>query len=686
MTVADPVRSMQTIHEAVSGSKSMTAEVLWSIPRVGGPAVSPDQPVVAVPVTTYAEEDGKATTRIWLVETQSGDARPITTDEASSTSPVFSPGGSRLAFLRPKSLEEGKDPVSQIWILPLEGGEAVCVTEMPLGCLKPIWMPDGDGLIFAAWLHRDHLTVEGTREAMEDAKPSRIHVTEDRFYRFWDRWLTDARIPHIFHLDLESGALTDLTPDSTLSFDLMDPGSEYDIAPDGSWVVFAGSDLSDDSRGYIRWDVFRVPIEGGTPECLTPDNPAHSARPRFSPDGAGIVYGRSEDPEYYADRMRLWWIDTEDGAHSPVLTEWDRNPGGWTFNATGDLYFHADDVGRYRLYVLPASDLLPGTDDEPETEPTALTSQANAMSAAPAADGHVFFSRMSLSEPPEVWRAGIRGGEPVRLTFFTQEVMEDVALGEVRDLRYAGADDHEIQSFVLLPPGYEEGTRYPVLHMVHGGPHGILGDYWHWRWHAQTVAAQGYVVAVPQFHGSTSYGTDFAKVIQGALGEKPLEDTMKGVDALIELGIADEAKMAIGGGSYGGFLTCWATTQTDRFACAINHAGVFDSQLQWGCDYTYGMHRQQGSTPFEDQSVIDANDAGRHTKGMNTPMLVLHGERDFRVPYYHAIECYNLLKAKGVPARLVFFQDENHWVLKRDNSLLWYDEVMTWMDRWLKSE
>jgi dipeptidyl aminopeptidase/acylaminoacyl peptidase len=381
------------------------------------------------------------------------------------------------------------------------------------------------------------------------------------------------------------------------------------------------------------------------------------------------------DPFFYADRVRLMRYERSGRTHGALLDTWDLSPTHWEFAADGTLLIEAEENGRVSAFALGKGD----------TVPRRLVEGGSIAGLAPAAGNRVHFTLQNLSLPPEVHVAPVTGGTPERLTRFTDTALAKVSLGEVREMQFEGAYGETVQMFVVLPPGYQPGRKYPLVQVVHGGPHGISADAFHFRWNGQAFAAPGYVAALVNFQGSTSWGQNFAQRIQGAWGDRPFDDVMKATDALIASGLVDEARMAAAGGSYGGYMASWIEGHTDRFKCIVNHAGVYDLLSQYASDVTQGRAQSMGGEPWEGIEVIDRWNPARFASGFTTPMLVLHGEKDYRVPVTQGLECYGVLKAKGVPARLVYFPDENHWVLKPANSMLWYREVLGWIDRWLRA-
>lgn len=643
-------------------SKVIEPTDLWAVTRVGAASTAPNGRGV-FPVTTYDKDTDEGLTQIYSLPEQAALTRGI-----SASSPTINRAGNRIAFLR----KVGE--VAQVHVMAIDGGEAEPITTFPLGADGMQWLPDGSGLIVGARVYGpDPGRTESVVQERSESKVT-ARSTEATFYRHWDTWLTDEYVTHLFHVT-NDGIETDLTPTLMALMALPSNGvvtDNFDISPDGQQVVFSAALMAYEPLPRPRYELWSVPTAGGSIVAMTPDNPGDDVQPVFLPDGR-IVFGASTEMDYYGTPVYLTILDS--GVQIRLAEGWDLSPSSWIAVPDGDhILAVAESSVRTNAYLVPLDGALPR-----------LFVADGSIGSPAGTDDHVYLLRQTLSHPPEIVKADWPTGEIETVTSFNASLVESLNLGRVEDTTFAGAGGADVQMFIVYPPDFDERRQYPLVHMIHGGPHGSFGDVWHQRWNAHAFAAPGYVVALVNFHGSSSFGHTFTSSISGAWGDLPTADIMAATDVLVDRGFIDADRMAITGGSYGGYLTTWLATQTNRFACAIAHAAVTNLAAMYATDWTTGLGRAAGAEPWEDPIRNARWSPSAHYAGYETPTLVIHGERDYRVPVGQGLELYGVLKAKGVDARLVYFPDENHWILKPNNSIYWYSEVHAWLARYLGS-
>jgi dipeptidyl aminopeptidase/acylaminoacyl peptidase len=552
-----------------------------------------------------------------------------------------------------------------------DGGEPEAITDFPLGVTGMRWFPDGRRLVVIADLFAEALTIDATRHLLDERKAQKTsaRTTENAVFRYWDRWLTEGRFPHLFVVEPGREPI-DLTPNSArwMKWDNTDdPTDDVAVSPDGREVAVC-FDVSTPPHRDLRWSLFAIDVDSRDERHLTPDGTGHASGPRYSADGRFLIYGETIDRHFYSDRVRLMRRTRIDGATVELTEGWDRSPASWRVGAS-DVVLVAEDEGRQPLWRLS----LAGG------EPERLTDEGTFAGPVTLSDGRIVATHNSLIAPPEL--AVLDGGAHDRLTFFTREALDGVDLPTRQEFRFEGARGDTVQGWLVKPASLE--TPAPLIHMIHGGPHGTFGDTWHWRWNAAVFCQDSRMAALVNFHGSTGFGQEFAECIRGEWGDLPATDIESATDHLIAAGDVDTDRMAITGGSYGGYMVAWLTSQTNRYRCAIAHAAVTSLPGMYASDITSGRAYSYGADVWEDLDRVNRWSPAAHAAGYSTPTLVIHGELDYRVPITQGLEYYGVLQAKEIESRLVYYPDENHWILSQANSIHWYHEVIGWLDRHL---
>jgi dipeptidyl aminopeptidase/acylaminoacyl peptidase len=661
---------------AQAAPPALDAATLWQLQRVGSPALTPDGKFTIATLTRYDVELNKGQTDLWRIPTAGGAAEQLTSDPASESEPEVSPDGRWVLF----SAKRDEDKAAQLYVLPLAGGEARRLTNVPTGAGSAKWFTDSRRIAFlsAVWPDLPDFAAQGKRlKEREDSKMSG-RVYERAPVTYWDHFLND-RETHVWVTTLEGRTPTSPTLAARRALPPQDPGAgSYDISPDGKELAFVAD--TDATGIQSNADVFVVPMadessNAGAPATpvvatnLTPGNPADDANPLYSPDGQWLAYTRKAIPTFYADTQKLVLRSRKDGTTRTLAANFDRSADGlvWTPDAKA-LYGSIDDAATRRVYRF---DVATGA-------AMPLTRAGDFAGLALAGKPAVLVAtRQSFSEPPALVRVDLKTGDTARLSAFNDALLGGVSMGKVESVTYAGANSDPIQMWVVYPPGFDPAKKYPLFLLLHGGPHNGITDAWTYRWNAQVFAGWGYVVAWHNFHGSSGFGQQFTDSINPDQATLPYGDTIKATEWFMAQPWIDTERMVAGGGSYGGYLATTLLGREHPFKALIAHAAVYNEYTQIGSDY--GAEKARFYQYWEKPAEFQANSPHMAAANFKTPTLVIHGQLDQRVPVNHGLELFNTLQTKGIPSKFVYFPDENHWVLKPQNSLFWYEQVKDWV-------
>jgi dipeptidyl aminopeptidase/acylaminoacyl peptidase len=655
--------------------RAITVEDLLKVHRISGPEVSRDGKWVAYAVSTPDIDANRGVSNIWMVSTAGGDPVQVT-QGGRDNSPTWSPDGKHLAFL------SARDGSSQVYVISMDGGEARKVTQLSTGADLFKWAPDGKAIAFTSSVYVDCKDDECNRKRDEEKDKSKVkaRIYDHLLYRHWDHW-SEGKRSHLFLMAVDgSAAARDLTAGANYDVPPDERGSASDInfSPDGKEICFTA--VTDKVEAIsTNGDLFLVPTSGGEARKIT-SNPGFDGNPVYSPDGKYIAYHAQLTAGYEADRWRVMLYDRQSGKTENISDTFDRSAENLAWAPDSKtIYFTAENETLEPVYSMEA---------KAGATPKKILDGFN-VAFSFSADGKTLVAeRTSLTMPAELFAAAGDGSGLKRLTHANDALLATLELSEPETYWFEGAEGTKVQAMLMRPPNFTATKKYPLLVLLHGGPQTMWSNAWSYRWNPQVFSAPGYVTLMINRRGSTGYGQKFTDEITNDWGGKPYVDVMKGIDAAAgKFAFIDKTKMAAAGGSYGGYLADWLATHTDRFKAIISHAGVYDKNSMMATEELWFEEHDMQGTPWTAAENYKkwspstyAGDLGKY----KTPTLVIAGERDYRVPYTQSLEFFNSLQRQDVPSKLMIFPDEGHWILKPQNSELWYRTFLDWLGEYLK--
>ena len=654
---------------------------MLAMQRISDHRVSPDGKLISFTLRTTDLEANRGRTDIWLVAADGTGLRQLTSHPDADNSARWDPSGKSVLFLSTRSGS------SQVWRISIEGGEAAQVTEQPLdiGCF--VISPDGKSLAVSMDVFGDAGGASQTKKKLDELakKKTSGKVYDKLFFRHWDSW-KDGRRSHLFVLPITASgkADNDKAIDVTAGMDADVPtkpfggAEEISFTPDSKSIIFTARDVGREEAWSTDMDLYLTGLDGKTfPKCLTDANKALDTTPVFSRDGKTLAYLAMSRPGYEADRQKIMLKDWPDGKERVLAEKWDRSAGSIAWSSNGrTLYVAAGNLGQTSLFAI---DVATG-----EARPIIWEGTIN--DPAMAGD-RIIYSLNHISSPAELYSASLDGKDTKQITRINAERLAQARMGESEQFAFKGWNDEQVYAYVIKPVDFNESQKYPVAFLIHGGPQGSFGNDFHYRWNPQAYAGAGYAAVMVDFHGSTGYGQAFCDSIRGDWGGKPLEDLKKGLEATLKrYPWMDGDRVAALGASYGGYMINWiAGNWPDRFRCLVSHDGnlcerlaYFDTEELWFPEWDHM------GTPWANPEHYEKHNPINHVKNWKTPMLIIHGGNDFRVVDTQGMSVFTACQRRGIPSKFLHFPDENHWVLKPANSILWHETVLAWLDQWTK--
>ena len=666
-------------------TRPMALEDLFKVKRVADPQISPDGKRIAYVVTEVLKEENRTNADIWVTAAEgNSEPRKLTSSPKRDAHPRWSPDGKWIAF------ESARDGEGQIFLLPVGGGEARKVTTLATGAGQAVWSPDGKSLLFVSsvfpefsakpFAEADKLN----KEKLDVREKSKVkaRTIDTLLYRHWDSWVDDKR-QHLFVIpiavDGTPGEPRNVTPgenDAVPTSSTFSAGDEFAWSPEGKEIVFSAPPLPVREQAWrTNHDVWSVNLATGERKNLTAQSLGADGLPRFSPDGKTLAYRAQARAGFEADKWDLWLVDRASGQRRNVTATWPGSVDSYVWSPDGQtIFLEGQEKGRAPLWRVAAAggEVKRLFDDGVNHE----------ISVSP--DGRwLAFTGQRLTMPGTITRFRLGEAAPQPLALTNAATLAGVKFGLVDSVTVSGAGGTPVQMWIVKPPQFEAGKKYPLVFWVHGGPQSAFLDSWSARWNAQLWAAQGYVIALPNPRGSTGFGQKFTDEISRDWGGKVFEDLMACLAHLEKQPYIDTTRMAAAGASYGGYMMNWFQGHTDKFKTLVTHCGVYDFVSMYGTTEETWFDEWDHGIPWESPD-FEKWSPHKHAAKFKTPNLVIHNELDFRVPIGQGLSLFTTLQRKGVPSKLLYFPDEGHWVLKPQNSERWHTTVFEWLAGYLK--
>ena len=658
---------------AYAQDNRFTVEDLLKVRRVSDPQVSPDGRQVAFVVGDVKLDDNRVVNQIYLVPVGGGPAKQLTSGSSSAGSPRWSPDSKKIAFTTG----------GQIWVMDSDGDDKKQITNISTGAGGPVWSPDGNWIAFTSEVHPDCNDDECNKNKDEAAEKSKVkaHITERLLFRHWNEW-RDVKRSHVFVVSAKGGNARDLTPGDFDSPPYAASSSvDFSFSPDGKELAFVKNPDKVEATS-TNSDIYVVALSGGAPRNITARNRGYDATPVYTKDGSAIIYRSQATAGFEADRWRLMKYDRSSGTSTELVRGFDQQVDEFVLAPDGtSIYFIAGERGHSPIFRVATSGGL--------AKKVVADISATGLSVLQDSRSLVF-AHSSLTTPPEVYRANADDGGKTALSSVNHELMSRANLTPAEELEWTGALGAKVHGFLVKPTNFDASKKYPLVVLIHGGPQGAWNDSWSYRWNPQVFANNGYIVFAPNPRGSTGSGQKFVNEISGDWGGKVYTDLMNGVAEVLRRNrFIDRTRIGAAGASYGGYMINWIEGHNNdpraHFKVLVCHDGVYNlTSMYGGTEELWFPEWEFKGTPWTNKAMYERWSPHNFVANFKTPILIIHGELDYRVPVGEGLQLYTAVQRRGVDSKLLIFPDEGHWVLKPQNSKLWHETVLGWLDKYLK--
>ena len=669
--------ALVSLATAQPSARRLTINELLKVRRIADPQVSPDGKWIAFSVSDPDVAANKSNKQIYLISIEGGEPRLLPTGDISSEQPRWSPDGKTLAYI---SAQGGE---AQVWTIEVASGAKKKITNAATGADSPVWSPDGKWIAFVSEVYPECKDDDCNRKRAQEVAGSKVKakVADRLLFRHWNAWKEGKR-SHIFVVSADgSTAARDLTPGDydAPPFSLGGP-PEFVFSPDSRELAFSRNTDKDEALS-TNGDIFTVAVAGGEARRITGENRGADLTPLYSPDGRYIAYRSQPRAGFEADRWQLMLYDRQTNKARTLADQFDIHVEGYVFSPDSKkLYLVAGERGLQPIYTIPVTG---GT-------PSKLIADGYNDDLRITSDGRwLVFTRNSATRPTEVYRASADGTGVAAVTKVNDAFIGGFGLQAAEEVTWEGAEAARVSGWVVKPPDFNQSRKWPLLVLIHGGPQSAWNNNWGYRWNPQVFASAGYVVFMPNPRGSTGFGQKFIDEISGDWGGRVFTDLLNGVAHVISLGYVDKERIGAAGGSYGGYIVNWIEGHNNdprfQFKALVSHAGVYNLTSMYGAtEELWFTEWEFKGTPWDNPEIYTRWSPHMFVKEFKTPMLVTHGELDYRVPIGEGLQLFTALQRRGVPSKLLYFPDEGHWILKPQNSQLWYATVLNWLDAYLK--